>query len=806
LTSRCTGCHGAKVLKAGLRLHRKVDLLAGGDNGPVVLPGRSAESRLIHYVSGALEKKIMPPAGERLTPAQVGLLRAWIDQGAVMPEDSAWADAPGSLHWAFRPVVRPRVPRVKASNWVRNAIDAFVLARLEKQGLRPSPAADRVTLLRRASLDLTGLPPTPAEVDAFVADPSPDAYESTVDRLLASPHYGERWGRHWLDLARYADSNGYTIDSARTIWLYRDWVIQALNADMPFDQFTIQQLAGDLLDPGPAGSQVPPGMDPRVATGFHRNTTINEEGGTDPEQFRVEAVVDRVNTTGSVWLGLTVGCAQCHTHKYDPITQREYYQLFAFFNDQEEPVLSLAGAEQTRQHEQLAAELAAAKKALADYDAAHPEKGETSKTEAPERKPLATRVDDLTARERELARILPTTLILSERTTPRSTHVHLRGDFLRPGVEVQPGVPSVLPGLAAATGGGRPGDQQSPPGPRRPNRLDLARWLVGPDNPLTARVTANRIWMQYFGRGLVETENDFGSQGTRPTHPELLDWLAVAFREGNGSPGTPGDGGAGPTRSPLPAARVAAAARPWSLKALHRLIVTSATYRQSARARADLAKIDPDNRLLARQARLRLDAEVLRDSALAASGLLCDRIGGPSVFPPQPAGLDLFTQNKKNWTTSEGDDRYRRGLYTFIWRSSPYPLFTTFDGPSGNNSCTRRARSNTPLGALMLANDASLFEAARGLAATMLRDAPPGDRERVRYAFRRCLAREPAPPELDRLLAYCRSQRQRFRDRAPAAKAAAPPSLPGGTDPAEAAAWTAVARVLMNLDEFVTRE
>jgi hypothetical protein len=606
------------------------------------------------------------------------------------------------------------------SAWVRNPIDAFILARLEKDGLAPSPEADRATLLRRLSFDLTGLPPTPEAVDAFLKDARPDAYTRQVDRLLASPHYGERWGRHWLDLARYADSNGYSIDAPRSIWPYRDWVINALNRDLPFDQFTTEQLAGDLL-PNATVEQ-------KVATGFHRNTQINEEGGIDREQFRVESVVDRVNTTGSVWLGLTVGCCQCHDHKFDPMSQREYYQLFAFFNNQDEPNLPLGPTD--------------------------------PKTLPP------------TMGRRGPPRAL-TTMVLQERTTPRATHVLLGGDFTRPGVRVTPATPAALPPLPKH------------PGPGEPNRFDLARWLVAPQNPLTARVAANRIWGHYFGLGLVETENDFGTQGTPPTHPDLLDWLASEFVE-----------------------------QGWSLKALHKRIVTSATYRQSSAARPDLETIDPRNRLLARQSRIRLEAEVVRDAALTASGLRNPRIGGPSVFPPQPAGVDQFTQVKRKWVPSEGPDRYRRGLYTHFWRAAPHPALTVFDAPDAGTTCTRRNRSNTPLQAVTLLNDAGFTEYAYGLAARLLRDGPASGDMWVRYAFRLCLGREPAEPELRRLEAFLVQQEARYTEDAAGATQLLSGGGPAGkklwevagVPDGQKAALVLLARVLLNLDEFITRE
>jgi mono/diheme cytochrome c family protein len=742
LTRTCAGCHGPEKQRGGLRLDTAAGLREGGDSGPPVVPGDSSKSRLYHAITGTNDVKAMPPKGPGLSAAEVALVKAWIDQGAKFPAEEKAGPGPKVTHWSFRPVKRPAVPDVRDA-WGRDPIDAFVLARLQKEGLKPSPEADRATLLRRLSLDLTGLPPTPEEVDAFLADKRPDAYERQVDRLLASPHYGERWGRHWLDLARYADSNGYSIDSPRSIWPYRDWVINALNKDLPFDQFTIEQLAGDLL-PGATTDQ-------KVATGFHRNTQINEEGGVDKEQFRVEAVLDRVNTTGSVWLGLTVGCCQCHNHKFDPLTQREYYQLFAFFNNQDEPTLTLGPAD--------------------------------AKAPAPGRRGGPAGV---------------TTLVLQERATPRETHVLLGGDFTRPGARVSPGTPAVLPPLPARGGGGEreseraterdngtasPPDAAALPLPSAPTRLDLARWLVSPENPLTARVTVNRVWGHYFGLGLVETENDFGTQGTAPSQPELLDWLASEF-----------------------------VARGWSLKALHKLIVTSATYRQSSAARPELEAIDPRNRLLARQSRLRLEAEVVRDAALAASGLLNPRVGGPSVFPPQPEGVYQFTQIKRKWVPSEGPDRYRRGMYTYLWRAAPHPALTAFDAPDAGTTCTRRNRSNTPLQALTLLNDAGFAEYAYGLADRLLREADEAGQ--VRRAFRLCLGRAPAAAEARRLETFFAAQQGHYAEN----PGEAIPLLCGGGPagkqladrigaPADRkAALVLLARVLLNLDEFITRE
>jgi mono/diheme cytochrome c family protein len=719
LTRSCVGCHGPEKQRAGLRLDTAAGLREGGNSGPAFVAGDGAKSLLIRAVSGDPDVTAMPPKGAKLTPAEIALVKAWIDQGAKLPADVAKVESASAKtdHWSFRPIRRPDAPAVKNAKWARNPIDRFVLARLERENIAPSPEANRATLIRRLSLDLIGLPPTPEEVDAFVTDASADAYERLIDRLLASPHYGERWGRHWLDLARYADSNGYSIDAPRSIWPYRDWVIAALNRDLPFDQFTTDQLAGDLL---PNAT-----LEQKVATGFHRNTQINEEGGIDKEQFRVEAVVDRVNTTGSVWLGLTVGCCQCHDHKFDPLGQREYYQLFAFFNNQDEPNLSLGRAE-------------------ADKPAAPPKWNRPAEI---------------------------TTMVLRERATPRETRVLLGGDFTRPGAKVAPGTPAVLPPMPTAE--------------KAPNRLDLASWICDPKNPLTARVLVNRIWGQYFGLGIVETENDFGTQGTPPSHPELLDWLASEF-----------------------------VARGWSLKALHKTIVTSATYRQSSNARPDLATIDARNRLLARQARLRLEAEVVRDVCLGASGLLNPKVGGPGVFPPLPDGVFRVTQVKRTWTPSEGPDRYRRGMYTYFWRASPHPALTTFDAPDAGTACTRRPRSNTPLQSLTLLNDAGFYEYAYGLAARVLRDGPETDAGKVRRAFRLCLGRSPGDSELRTLQAFLTRERDHFTtSAAEAAKLLGAGGQAGkeltkldGADDANKAALVLLSRVLLNLDEFITRE
>jgi hypothetical protein len=732
---------------------------------------------LIDALLGEGAGERMPLKRPPLSGREIATLRGWIDQGAPSPaEESPSVPAP---HWAFVAPRSPAVPVVSDPRWVRNPIDAFVLARLDRESppLAPSTEADRATLVRRVTLDLTGLLPSPEEAEAFLEDESPDAYERLVERLLASPHYGERWARPWLDLARYADSNGYSIDAPRSIWPYRDWVIAAFNRDQPFDEFTIDQLAGDLR-PGAARDQ-------KVATGFHRNTPINQEGGIDVEQFRVESVIDRVATTGTVWLGLTIACAQCHDHKYDAISQKEFYQLFAFFNSVDEPDLELAGADVLARSKDARVRLDAFHKTL---KAEHPELADRERAwestleqefkvnQPPEIKnafdiPVEKRSErqwrglmelflaqdeaskDLRAALAAIRRDMPTipsTMVVRERSQPRPTHLLLGGDFTRPAAAVEPGVPAVLPALAARSAS--------------PTRMDLARWLVDPTNPLTARVTMNRLWQAYFGRGLVETENDFGTQGSEPTHPELLDWLATEF-----------------------------VAQGWSLKAMHRRIVTSATYRQTSYVRRDLASSDPNNRLLARQSRLRLDAEVIRDAALAASGCLTRTIGGPSVFPPQPDGVMTLGQMRRPWIASTGADRYRRGLYTFFWRATPHPALTVFDAPNGTQVCTRRIRSNTPLQALTLLNDPAFVELAETLADRILTESPGDDPGRIRRAFALVLGRAPSPKESQRLLDLV------DQERADAREAPCPCE-------ADRAAWTTAARVLLNLDEFITRE
>ena len=667
---RCYLCHGPDEgsREAGLRLDVRTAATAELDSGGVAIAlGDPDASELLHRVTSIDESVRMPPAdsGPALSMAEIDTLRRWIAAGA--PYDD---------HWSFQPVEKPDPPAVDDESWIRNPIDRFVLARLEREGLAPSPEADRATLLRRLSLDLTGLPPTRDEAAEFLADELPDAYDRAVDRLLASPHFGERWGRHWLDLAHYADSDGYLNDDLRpTAWMYRDWVIDAMNGDMPFDQFTIEQLAGDLLADATDAE--------RTATGFLRNTLRNIEAGVDREEYRVKEIVDRVSTIGAGWLGLTLGCAECHAHKYDPISHREFYSLFAFFN-------------------------------------------ETEDVELPETKARAVAQ-------------------LAER---RESFVHVRGNYRQHGDPAPPDTPAVLPPLAARGS--------------RADRLDLARWLVDSANPLTPRVTVNRWWMHLFGRGLVASVDNFGVGGDAPTHPDLLDWLAGELAE-----------------------------RGWRRKEMLRLIVTSATYRQSSAGRDDLNRREPLNQLLARQSRLRLEAENVRDAALAASGLLDRRVGGPSICPPQPAYVASISRNVQ-WKVSERPDLYRRGMYILFRRATPYPMLLTFDAPDSNVACTRRERSNSPLQALTLLNDPVFFECAEALGRDLAAEPERSTDERLADGVRRCLSREPRPEEIERLRALFDSQRT-------AAEAK-------GVESPDEAAWIIVARVLMNLDEFITRE
>jgi hypothetical protein len=742
LSENCFTCHGpdAKARKADLRLDLKETALRKTE--PVIVPGQSALSVLIDRVTSKDIDEKMPPngSGKKLTVDQVELLKKWIDQGAT------W-----SKHWAFEPVRRPQPPAVRDPSRVQNPIDRFVMARLESAGLAAAPQGERTTLVRRLTLSLIGLPPSPEEVDAFLADTRPGAYEALVDRLLASPHYGERMAMDWLDGSRYADTNGFQNDFARTMWPWRDWVIAAFNRDLPYDRFAIVQIAGDLL-PGAT-------LDERIATGFSRNNRTVTEAGSIDEEYRVENTVDRVETTSTLFLGLTLGCARCHDHKFDPFSQAEFYQFYGFFNSVNEqgvytetrgnvpPLVTLPSRQDTKHLGDMEIAIAAAK---VSGDKPWIEKVAKSKS--------------------EYEKNITSVMVMEDRPQPRATYVLKRGRYDMPDTskKLDPGVPGCLPALPAGV-------------PR--NRLGLARWLAAAENPLTARVMVNRIWQHHFGMGLVKTAENFGIQGERPSHPELLDWLAAEF-----------------------------VASGWDLKGLHRLIVTSATYRQASSASASMVARDPENRLLARGPRFRLQAEVVRDNALAIAGSLVSTIGGPSIKPYQPAGLweELAGgAGEGPYVQDKGPKLYARSLYVYRKRTVPHPLMATFDAPSGEICQVKRPRTNTPLQALETLNDVTYVEAARQLAQLVLEQGGSSPEERLTLAFRRALARLPTPRELDVL----RRGLDRYRKDFEADKDAALKLIRHGESPPDPrfdavtlAAYTATASVILNLDETITLE
>lgn len=802
---------------SGLRLDNRNAALKGGYSGPVILPGKSAASRLYRLIAGLDSKLRMPPAGPTLSPSEVAAIKDWIDEGAVWPEASGPATVTKPSHWAFQPIQRPTPPSA------RNPIDAFVLARLEQRGVPPSVEADPATLVRRLHMDLLGLPPNPDTVARYLADPDPNRYEHLVDRLLRSPHFGEKWARHWLDLSRYSDSEGNESDFPRPYaWRYRHWLVESFNNDMPFDDFTTRQVAGDLV---PHAT-----VDHRAGLGFFRNTSSNREGGADIEAERVEQTVDRTNAVGLAWLGLTVGCARCHDHKYDPISQRDYFQLYAFFNNADEvnidaPLPGELGdwLRRRREYEAKRAELLGpVKKDIAELQAQwedrirwaadHPGqdhvwdrqlellglqweqglgggqlegltvlylpldsrtrrqtdhmeelflgRGHVLNAARWKELGLAEISKKLAALNKEYPPLTQAQSMTERKHRRREDYIHLRGDFRGKGIAVETNVPAVLPPLPA-------GDKR--------DRLALARWLLAPENPLTARVIVNRVWQEMFGRGIVATPDDFGTQGARPTHPELLDWLAADFRD-----------------------------RGWRFKRLLRTIVLSSTYRQSSTRRKDLDQIDPTNLLLARQSRFRVPAESVRDAALAVSGLLNPAIGGPSVRPPQPANV-IREGFLTEWVDSTGPDRYRRGLYTHMQRSAPYAQLVTFDAPDPNLMCARRERSNSPLQALTLLNDPVFVEAAQALARRVLTEGPPDTNARLDHAFRLCFGRAPSATERRRTATFLEHETQRLIA-APDSSASLAPTHLYGIDKNTAAAWTLLASSLMNADEFYTRE
>jgi hypothetical protein len=770
LSDNCFACHGPDTnqRKANLRF----DIEDGGA-ARVIVPGDPDKSEMLRRIKGQVEGKSrmpLPKFGKQLTPRQIDLIALWIKQGAKYQK-----------HWSLIPPQRPELPAVADKNWPLNAIDRFVLARLEQEGLKPSPPADKRTLARRLAFDLIGLPPAPEQVEAFLADNSSQAYEKLVDQLLASPHYGERMALYWLDLVRYADTGGYHSDNHRDIALYRDYVITAFNQNKRFDVFTAENLAGDLL-PNPTIEQ-------KIASGYNRLLMTTEEGGAQPKEYTAKYQADRVRNASVVWLGLTMGCAECHSHKFDPVLTKEFYQFASFWADiQEKPVgrqdqTALPTPEQTAKLKELDEQMAAGQvqweeglrlpelrklpKPVQDALLVEPAKRTDAQKQAvAAHARTVPPVAELQKQKDAINAQIPKTLI-SISGPPRTVRVLPRGNWLDDSGEiVQPAVPASLGTLSSTKD-------------KRVGRLELARWLTGSENPLTARVMVNRFWKLFFGQGLVKTLDDFGSQGAWPTHPELLDYLAVEFRDSG-----------------------------WDVKRMIKQMVMSQTYRQSSAVSEELKQRDPYNALLARQARFRLDAEMVRDNALAVSGLLVPKIGGPSVKPYQPAGYwAMLNFPTREWVNDKGEGLYRRGLYTYWCRTFPHPSMVAFDAPSREECTVDRPRSNTPLQALVLLNDPTYVEASRALAEKVVRDGMT-PAERLHIAFRQVLTRKPSPQEEALLLGLVEKHLKEYQ----ADKKAAEALLQVGEKPmakdldvAELAAWTSVARVLLNLHETITR-
>lgn len=835
LSNSCYKCHGPdeRERKAGLRLDTRQGAYAKLESGDTaIVPGSTAKSAMIQRLTSHDADNKMPPpdSGKTVTAEQIELIKTWIAEGAEFHP-----------HWSFVPPKHLPAPAIRTPQAAKNPIDRFIIARLEEEGLAPSPEADKTTLIRRATLDLTGLPPTLNEVDAFLADHSPNAYEKLVDRLLASPQYGEQMTRYWLDAARYGDTHGLHLDNERSIWPYRDWLIRAFNGNKPFDQFAVEQLAGDLL---PNAT-----VDDRVATGFNRCNVTTGEGGAIDEEFYVRYAVDRVQTTGTVFLGLTLGCCVCHDHKFDPVTQKEFYRMFGYFGSLTEramdgnvllppPSIRVGSAAEAGKIDKLKKDIsgveAAIRAALKSFhyrepavDARVAATGSSAVPPRPdelrarsqkaweasavrERASLPRNVQralDVDAKKRttrqakvlrdyfvenvfagsrsifdplhaklyaarraldETEQLSPSTMVMQDMPKPRDIYVLIRGAYDRKGEKVLPGVP-------AAIGPALPADAPQ-------NRLSLARWIVDNQNPLTARVIVNRFWQHYFGTGIVKTAEDFGAQGEWPTHPELLDWLATELEQSG-----------------------------WNVKRMQRLIVTSATYRQSAHVSAPLAQRDPENRLLARGPRFRMDAEMVRDTALAVSGLLVDDIGGKSVKPYQPPGLweaiGYSGSNTVHFVQDHREALYRRSMYTFWKRTSPPPALTTFDAPSREECVVRRSRTNTPLQALLLMNDKQYVEAARHLAERMMhaRQTPA---ERIAFGFRLATSRVPTADEIRIFQKLFDAQSAEYaKNTQSAVKLLSVGESPrdGSLDTRELAAWTMVANLILNLDETVTK-
>ncbi len=830
LADTCFRCHGPGVQKAGLRLDTREIALKPTKSGAVpIIPGKADESEIVRRIFATAEDEIMPPpkALKPLSAEQKNIVKRWIEAGA-----------PYERHWSFEPPRKEAPPSVEGPNFrINNPIDAFIADRLKREGLTMQPEADRETLIRRVALTLTGLPPTLQEVEQYLGDTSSKAYENMVERYLFSPRFGEEMARHWLDVARYADTHGLHLDNERQMWPYRDWVVRAFNDNLPFDKFTIQQLAGDLL---PNASR-----EDLVATGYNRCNVSTSEGGSIDAEWIFRNAVDRTSTMAETWMGLTAGCAVCHDHKFDPLPAKDFYSLYAFFYSiagpamdgnalLHEPSLKLPTAEQEaklaaldKQLNETNSEIAQKYQALAYNDPAEvaasaPEKpaddpllslrvwlkkggGDQAKDAPADLKPLLQQAKDgklnadgekrlrehylktvctttkaqfqpliekaanLSKERTALDSSIPATFIFREMPQPREAFVMLRGQYDKPGEKVEPNTPAVLPPLQKAGA--------------RASRLDLARWLVSPEHPLTARVAVNRLWQQVFGTGLVKTSFDFGTQGELPSHPELLDWLAVTFREGG-----------------------------WDVKGFMRMLVTSATFRQSSRVLPDVLKRDPENRLYARGPRFRLDAEQVRDNALYVSGLLSLRMGGKGVRPYQPPNIwepvGFSGSNTATYQADKGEALYRRSLYTFLKRTAPPPYMANFDAPNRESFCTRRERSNTPLQALQTLNDVQHFEAARALAERIVVEGGTTPQDRITYGVRIVLARKPDADELAVLQEQCLKHLDRFQRDVEAARKViqAGESKPRpGLPEHEVAAYTLLANTLLNLDETVTR-
>ncbi len=770
LSENCVFCHGPdpKQRKGDLRLDLREAATEVRKGHAALVPGKRDASEVWRRITDTGDP--MPPvkSHKTLTPEQVEKIGRWIDEGAAY-----------ETHWAYVKPTRPAPPDASNPDWRANPLDRFILARLDQQGIKPSPRADRRTLMRRVTFDLTGLPPTPEQAAAFMADETPDAYGRYVDSLLAAPTYGEHLAVWWLDLVRFADTIGIHSDNPRPVWPYRDWVIRSLNENMPFDQFTTMQLAGDLMQPQPT-------RDMLVASAYNRLGLQTEEGGAQPKEYEAIYNADRVANYSDVWLASTVSCAQCHDHKFDPITTRDFYSMAAFFADIDQAIIGMeqgyAGLKAPilflPENEEQKAKVAAVEDAYQAVIRAHPEAIQVEEHLASRdpRPPLpggkmpdyGAEFQKILNQRVELAKSVPHVIVSRQRDVPRTVRVLARGNWQDESGEVMlPAVPAFLKGPASSA-------------EKRLTRLDLAKWTVSPDNPLTARAVVNRLWGRYLGTPVSANPIELGSQGVPPTHPELLDWLSIEFRE-----------------------------RGWDLKHIIRLIVTSETYRQAADTRADLAVIDPANeKLFARQSALRLPAEVVRDQALAVSGLLEKRVGGPSVFPYQPAGhWEALNFPKRNYPTSTGADLYRRGLYTWVQRTFPHPMMVTFDAPSRESCTGQRMKSITPLQGLITLNAPDFVEAARVLAARLLREVET-DAARLDRLFTLTLARTPRETERKTLDALLANQRSRLKATPGAAeKLAAAGKAPVATnvDLVEVAAWTAVCRAVLNLHETLTR-